>query len=259
MDNKLHQIQEDFSQLLVLENLGSVPDLFSTEPDLVEQRLAIYRGNVQSIWTKTLANTFPVLQQLVGDEFFTFLALQYGRQFPSQSGDLNQFGSQFSRYLSTEAAVEDYPYFSAVAELEWQLHCAYYAENTDSIDLAQFISSAGEAAQHSRLLFHPTASLFQASYAAAQVYLAHQMQSIRTIDVPLNTSCFALISRPQWRVELMLLDAASFSALQALQQGRELGETLERAMALDPQFDIATQLQKWFALGTFVGFECKES
>jgi hypothetical protein len=258
MDDKLRQVQEDFSRLLVATDLGLVPDLFSTETDLIEQRLAIYRGNVQSIWTKTLANTFPVLQQLVGNEFFTYLALQYGRQFPSQSGDLNQFGSQFSRYLSTEAAVEDYPYFVAVAALEWQLHCAYYAENTGSIDLAHFISNAGDAAQQSRLLFHPAASLFQASYAAAQVYLAHQEQPIQTINVLLNTACCALISRPKWRVELTLLDAASFSALQAMQQGQILGDALEQAMSVDSQFDIASQLQKWFALGVFIGFECKE-
>nr|WP_314859971.1 DNA-binding domain-containing protein [uncultured Undibacterium sp.] len=258
MDNKLLQIQKDFSRLLVAADLGPVPDLFSTDAELIEQRLAIYRGNVQSIWTKALLNTFPVLQQLVGDEFFTFLALQYGRQFPSQSGDLNQFGSQFSSYLSTEAAVEDYPYFAAVAALEWHLHCAYYAENVDLIGLAQFLTGAGDTVQHCRLLFHPAANLFQSSYAAAQVYLAHQEQAIRAIDVPLNTSCFALVSRPKWRVELMLLDAASFRALQALQQGEILGDALEQAMSVDSEFNVALQLQKWFALGVFIGFECKE-
>jgi hypothetical protein len=258
MDDKLRKIQEEFSQLLAAADLGTLPALFSTDTDLIEQRLAIYRGNVQSIWTKTLANAFPVLQQLVGSEFFAYLALQYGRQFPSQSGDLNQFGSQFSRYLSVEAAVKDYPYFPAVAALEWQLHCAYYAENLDLISLPQFLSVAGDAAQDSRLLFHPATSLFQASYAAAQVYLAHQVQPIRTIEVPLNTSCYALVSRPMWRVELALIDAAGFLGLQALQQGQVLGDAMEQAISVDPKFDIASQLQKWFSLGAFVGFECKE-
>ncbi|MFZ6798238.1 putative DNA-binding domain-containing protein [Undibacterium sp. Di24W] len=258
MDDKMRQTQEHFSRLVMSADLDSVPDLFSTEAELIERRLAIYRGNVQSIWTKTLLNTFPVLQQLVGDEFFTYLALQYGRQFPSQSGDLNQFGSQFSSYLSIEAAVKDYPYFPTVAALEWQLHCAYYAENIELISLPQFLSCVGDSVQSSRLLFHPAASLFQSSYAAAQVYLAHQEQPIRAIDVPLDTSCYALASRPKWRVELTLLDAASFRALQALQQGEILGDALEQAMSVDSQFDIASQLQKWFALGVFIGFECKE-
>jgi hypothetical protein len=258
MDDKLRQTQEHFSRVVMGADLGSVPDLFSTEAELIERRLAIYRGNVQSIWTKTLLNTFPVLQQLVGDEFFTYLALQYGRQYPSQSGDLNQFGSQFSNYLSTEAAVDGYPYFAAVAALEWQLHCAYYAENIELISLPQFLSCAGDSVQSSRLLFHPAANLFQSSYAAAQVHLAHQEQVIRMIDVPLDTACCALISRPKWRVELTLLDAASFRALQALQQGQILGDALEQAISIDSEFNVALQLQNWFALGVFVAYECKE-
>jgi hypothetical protein len=258
MDDKLRQIQEDFSQLLVTSDLGSIPVFFSTESSIIRQRLAIYRGNVQSIWTKTLENTFPVLQQLVGNEFFTYLALQYGRQFPSQSGDLNQFGSQFSCFLAEEATVNAYPYFASVAALEWQLHCAYYAENQVAISLQQFLSGAGSAAQQSRLLFHPASSLFRAPYAAVQVYLAHQVQPVPPIDVPLNVSSSALISRPMWRVELTRLDTASFQALQALQQGQVLGDALEQAISIDAQFDIAAQLQNWFSLGTFVGFECKE-
>lgn len=258
MDDKLRQIQEEFSQLLVAPDLDLVPDFFSTGSSVIRQRLSIYRGNVQSIWIKTLENTFPVLQQLVGTEFFTYLAVQYGRQFPSQSGDLNQFGSQFSRYLADEVAVKTYPYFSAVAELEWQLHCTYYAENQAPISLQQFLHEAGSNMQQSRLLFHPACSLFNAAYAAAQVYLAHQVQAVIAIDVPLDSACWALISRPRWRVELMLLDAASFQALLALQQGQTLGDALELAISIDPQFDIAAQLQRWFSSGAFIGYECKE-
>lgn len=265
-NQQLGQIQKAFSELISAKlsakfsakEVEPRAGLFSTQADLLERRLAIYRGNMQGIWNTALRNAYPVLFQLAGEEFFTYLALQYGSRYPSQSGDLNLFGAQFSKFLSIEATVADYPYFGAVAALEWQSHCAYYAENIASISLSQFLSDAGVQAQQCRLLFHPAVNLFQTPYAAVQVYLAHQMQPIQAIDVPLNTSSRALISRPRWQVIVTTLDATSFLALEALQQGHTLGDALELAVASDSQFDIGSALQNWFALGVFVGFECKE-
>ncbi|MFC0349649.1 putative DNA-binding domain-containing protein [Undibacterium danionis] len=254
----LAQNQKNFFELLMSKEADSPTDLFSTPADLLESRMAIYRGNLQAIWSKTLANAYPVLQQLVGEEFFTYLAFQYGRQYPSQSGDLNLFGDQFSDFLSLETTVKDYPYFASVANLEWNLHRAYYAENIPFISLSQFLSEVGELAQQYRLLFHPAVALFQAEYAAAQIYLAHQVQPVQTMDVALDTPCCALISRPSWQLIVTPLDNTSFLTLMALQQGQTLGDALALAIASDSQFDIANALQKWFGLGVFVGFECKE-
>ena len=258
MKHPLEQLQKEFSQLILSSESNAAPTFFATEVQLTNQRLAIYRGNLQSIWISTLRNSFPVLQQLVGEDFFAYLALQYGRQFPSQSGDLNQFGSQFAYFLAHEPSVASYAYFPAVAALEWQMHCAYYAQNIMPISLAEFLSVAADAAQQCRLFWHPAAQLFQADYAAAQVVLAHQIQPIVAIDVPLDTPCQALLSRASWRVELSLLDSANFLALQALERGQTLGDALALALAHDAQFDIPLKLQSWFASGIFVGFECKE-
>src|SRR4249920_487482 len=53
-------------------------------------RLALYRGNVHAAWEKALANAYPVVRALVGEEFFGGLARAYGRAHPSNSGDLNE-------------------------------------------------------------------------------------------------------------------------------------------------------------------------
>ena len=46
----------------------------------VAQRFGIYRNNVLSACTQALADTFPVCQALVGEAFFSGLALAFAQQ-----------------------------------------------------------------------------------------------------------------------------------------------------------------------------------
>ncbi|MBY0556645.1 MAG: DUF692 family protein, partial [Burkholderiaceae bacterium] len=92
-----------------------------------EHRLALYRGNLTVNWSKTLASAYPVVRQLVGDEFFDGLARAYGRAWPSGDPDLNLFGDHFEAFLRSFVHVAELPYLADMAALEWALHRAHYA------------------------------------------------------------------------------------------------------------------------------------
>ena len=58
---------------------GPLPDgltalLTARDPSEVEQRFAVYRNNVTVSLTEALAQRFPVIKRLVGEEFFAALA-----------------------------------------------------------------------------------------------------------------------------------------------------------------------------------------
>lgn len=226
---------------------------------LIASRVAIYRGALEAIWSQTLANAYPVMQKLVGEDFFEILAADYGRQFPSRSGDLNAFGADFSQFLRRENAVVDFPYFADVADLEWGIHCAYYAADASSLTLAGFLRAVGNAAQESQLIFHPAVVLHQSATASAAVWQAHQGDEVAALDMQLNTPSFALVSRRDWLVELQQLEESSYIALAALRDGRSLAVALELALATDASFNVAGALQSWFSLGVFSAYSCKES
>lgn len=250
--------QEKFAALLLDRKQAIPTGFFSGDPVLTLERLRIYRGNLHALWSNALRNAFPVMHQLVGDEFFDQLSILYGQQFPSQSGDLNVFGQHFADFLQTEVSVQAYPYFSSVAALEWLQHCAYYAADADAFNLASFLSVAGEDATSYALICHPAFALFQANFAAVQICLAHQNEAKQAINVALDISSYAAVSRKDWRVQLTQLSEAEFVSLQALRDGESLGVALEIAMELDPGFEVASILQQWFELGIFIGCRCKE-
>jgi hypothetical protein len=203
------------------------------------ERFGLYRGNLASTWTKALAAAYPVIAQLVGEEFFAALAREYGRAHPSDSGDLNRFGSRFEPFLRCFAHVEDLPYLPDMARLEWQLHRIHYARHEPALQ-AQDINP--QTVEEQRFRWQPTAQLFESAWAIVPLWLAHQgMAFPQKMDEPSH----ALLSRPAWTAQVTQLQVPQYAALQALREGKTFGDALDAAFALDENFNVAASLQQW--------------
>lgn len=253
--SSLREIQHAFaSGILSVETQAPILSALTAGRAEPADRLSIYRGNLRAIWRSALAGAYPVLLQLLGDDFFDFLARDYGRLYPSQSGDLNRFGAQFPAFLRATTVLDDYPYCPDVAELEWRVHGAYYARDCAPLSLARLLQEQGASAQECRLQLHPSASLFNSSFAAVDIWHVHQHQEIAALGVSLTQASRAVIVRPEWQVHVISLDHAAYAALQTLERGDSLGLALEAALACDAQFDVGSELAAWFRSGLFSSY-----
>lgn len=246
---------DDAVPLLKVRPVG---DSSSTGAALAQNRLAFYRGNLTAIWTQTLSNAYPVLLQLVGDEFFEQLARAYGRAYPSQSGNLNFFGADLAKFVAANEHCAEYPYFADVIRLEWLVHQTYYAKDVEAISLAQVLAQQGEAFSETRLEWNANAHLFQSPWDAVSIWLAHQEAADESIEIQLEQASYGVISRPDWRVQVTPLAQADFLALQALAQSASIGSALEIAVEADPHFSIPERLNTWFSAGFFSGIQNKK-
>ena len=203
------------------------------------ERFGLYRGNLASTWTKALAAAYPVIAQLVGEEFFAALAREYGRAHPSDSGDLNRFGARFEPFLRCFEHVKDLPYLPDMARLEWQLHSIHYAPHEPELQ-AQDINP--QTVEEQSFRWQPTAQLFESEWAVVPLWLAHQgMPFPQKMDEPSR----AFLSRPAWTAQVTQLQAPQYAALQALREGKTFGDALDAAFALDENFNVAASLQQW--------------
>ena len=80
-DQQLARTQQAFADALVDMKPGR-PALNLFRGVLVEERLGLYRGNLNATWRRVLGQAYPVVLALVGEEFFAGLAREYGRQLP---------------------------------------------------------------------------------------------------------------------------------------------------------------------------------
>ena len=229
----LERLQAKFAAALIdaAAEAGAIAD-FSAAEGPVRERLALYRGNVHAAWEKALANAYPVVRALVGEEFFSALARAYGRAYPSSSGDLNRFGAMLGTYVHDFPHTRSLPYLSDVAALEWCVHEAHYARDSTGIRHEQITSLAPGDLLASRLALQPACRGGEAG-------------STEPWPAELDRHEFALVVRPRWRVEVLLSSAGEIAALRHLQAGFDMEYAIGVALAAQPDFDFPKALVRW--------------
>ncbi|MEB0139187.1 MULTISPECIES: DNA-binding domain-containing protein [unclassified Undibacterium] len=248
--NSLASLQSQFAAALAAPK--GWPDSLLATP-MLDERFAFYRGNQHAVQLAALRHAYPVVEQLGGAEFFSGMARAYAHSFPSQSGDLHEFGLALPQFLRAHAS--DYPYFADVATLEWQLQCAYYAENSPTLSLTDCLAQAvvaGSALDSARLLPHPAASLHHSASAAISVWQAHQGAGTRTLEAgTLMQACYGLVTRTDWRAGVIALDLAHYRALQALFAGHSVAAALEVLLEHEAAADVGAAVRQWFDSAAF--------
>lgn len=210
------------------------------------QRLAMYRGHLRGAWHTTLSAAFPVLRQLLGDEFFEGLCHTFGFAQPARDADLNQFGAALPDFLASFAPAADYPYLADMARLEWALHRARFNEDAIAITAADLAALGPEALDATRFALHPAVTLLDSPYAVASLWHAHHGGAFPpSMDVAEQV----LVARPQWQPVVESIDPARHAFYKALGENASVGAALDAAMALDEEFDIAGALHQALALG----------
>ena len=228
--------------------LNTVAPLPSFAGEAVPQRFSLYRGNLSATWRRTLGHAYPVVLALVGEDFFGGLARAYGGRYPSDSADLNQFGDRFADFLAAFPPVDELPYLPDMARLEWAVHLAHYAADAPGLAPEALAALHPDQLEARRFSLHPACALLASDWQVAALWRAHQDgegQGMFPHDLP-AASC-ALVCRPRWKAQVLVVDAAAHAALLALQRGQTFGAALDAAFGLDPAFDLAAHLRQWLA------------
>ncbi len=265
----LRQIQTRFANVL-LDNDGSntapISYLQIASRDIVsgalppDERLAIYRRNVYGNLTSTLREIYPVVLKLVGDAFFTHAARLYIAKYPSTSGDLNDFGTEFAAFLAEYPHARALTYLADVAKLEWHWHTAFHAADTQPMDMARLGVVAEDDIGKLRLALAPSAVLMRSYHPLQSIWLANQPEYEDeakggiAIDWEAGEQFF-LLHRNIYDVEIRTLSHAQFLFLSQIADGQNLSTCLESAFQIDGQFDLQRFLISCVQSGVIVDFK----
>ncbi|NVI84806.1 DUF692 family multinuclear iron-containing protein [Janthinobacterium sp. BJB401] len=216
--------------------------------EAVPQRFSLYRGNLSATWRRILGHAYPVVLALVGKAFFGGLARAYGRQYPSDSADLNEFGARFADFLASFPPVADLPYLPDMARLEWAVHLAHYAADAQGLAPESLATLHPDQLEARRFSLHPACVLLASGWQVAALWQAHQEgEEQGKFPQELQVASWALVCRTRWKAQVLVVDAAAHAALVMLQQGQTFGAALDAAFELDPAFDLAAHLRQWLA------------
>jgi hypothetical protein len=219
------------------------------------RRLQVYRNSIFAGLTEALRAIYPVIDRLVGGEFFEHTARHFIARHPSITGNLHDFGGEFPEFLATFPEASDLNYLPDVARLEWAYHEVFHAPDHPPLDVASLasVNPADYARLHWRL--HPACRLLQSDFPILRIWQVNRddTECMETVDLAAG-GIRLLVIRRGLEVDLETLGPGEHALLRALDDGRNFVAACESTLAVEPKFDVTTCMQWHVTQSTLVDF-----
>ena len=215
------------------------------------RRFAIHRNNVIVGLIKALQARFPVVEKIVGEDFFAAMARVFVVKSPPRTPILAAYGDEFADFIAKFEPARELGYLADVARLEGARTRAYHAADAVPIDPNRFASLDPDAVSNIRVGLHPSAELIRSSHPIVTIWAMNSGErELAAIEDWRGED--ALVVRPRLDVEVRPLSCGGATFLHALGSARTLREAAEVAFTDYPEFDLSRNLAELISSGIVV-------
>lgn len=210
------------------------PGVTTLAPEEAERRFAVYRNNVAVGLIDALAKRFPVIQRLVGEEFFLAMARHYAQHHRPTSPVLLEWGAGFAGFLETFPPLADYPYMGDVARIEYARGRAYHAADGTPAPPETFLGADPSLLY---LHLHPSVQVLRLRHPAVSIWRMNQ-PGARPESLAHAGAETALVLRDAgFNVPVFSIGAGDAAMLEQIIGGASLTAAAELASWAEPEFD----------------------
>jgi hypothetical protein len=227
--------EADFAHALLDPDSPAPSDAVAPAGGDATRRFAIYRNNVVVGLVDALASRFPVVERVVGAEFFRAMGRLYVSAAPPRSPLLFRYGDTFPGFVKGFAPAAALPWLSDLARLELARGRAYHAANAVPVAPAAFAALAAGDLARTVVRLHPSVTFISSPFPIVSIWQAHQTGEAP--EIPRWAPEAALVARPALAVEVRLLPSGGHCFLTSLSGGDVLARAAELAAAEAPDFD----------------------
>ena len=217
-------------------------------------RLDIYRNTIVSGLTKALRLSHPVVERLVGREFFDGAAQIFIEGHLPRAACLDQYGEEFADFLRYFPPAASLAYLADVAKLEWAINCSLHAPDVAPVELVALAAIPADEQERVCFVAHPSVRLLSVAYPVDRVWravLAGDDAELMSLDTGAAGPINLMVERCPTGVEIVRLDAPAWHFLATLCDGEPLHSAIKKATGLDASAALAEHL----AAGRFIAFE----
>lgn len=233
----LPNVQAEIAEALIARDIPT---------DLVtpESHLDIYRNNMYASLIDTLQSAYPLIQALLGDDFFKMTAREYIRQYPSRSSNLHDYGAYFGDFLAEYPPAHHLIYLAEVAEFEWACHKIYLAADAPQFDVQALQTFTPEQYEQLRFSLHPAACLRKFHFPILQILDLCLTNPDEPVDLQ-NEGINLLIIRKEFDIALIPLTDEDFVFLESLQNNDTLSDAYHHAQLVNPSYHLEEKLPEF--------------
>lgn len=233
----LQNVQADIAEMILSEE---------THPGVCHplENIEIYHNNVIVTLLKTLKNAYPMIEKIVGEDFFLAAAREYTRRYPSRSGNLHDYGEYFSDFLTEYPPALPLIYLPEVANVEWAIHTLQFAAEHAPLNSHQLDDLNPSQYDAFTLILHPATKLVKCHYPIFDIMKLCEGKLDRNIDLTAG-GVNLLITRPVYEIQYASIEEDAFIFLSCLQHHTSITDALDQALAVNPAFDLSHHLNEW--------------
>lgn len=164
--NELSKIQSRFKTALIAPRCpnGSGLGIRQTPEFSLKERISVYHADYFLRISESLAEDFPVLQELMGEEEFESLIRQYLAHYPSRYPGLAQVGQELPRFLYESRKFMHQPWILELVQLEWIRCLAIWTETAPVSSFLSFASLSEDQQALQKLDLQPSLHFFEGSF-----------------------------------------------------------------------------------------------
>jgi hypothetical protein len=213
----------------------------------------VHRNNVFASLIGALRARYPVIERLVGEDFFEAAAGHFIEAHPPRSPVLIDYGEGFNAFLGSFEPASTLPYLADVARLEWLRHRAYHAADRKALGPSDLARVPSDRAFALTFEFHPSAALIVSPYPIVSIWETNAHDASTRPIGPDLAGEGALVVRPDDDVLVVRLDEAERAFAAALAGGTTLGEAAAKGAGFRG-FNLAPAFAKLVTAGAFCSF-----
>jgi hypothetical protein len=231
---------------------GALPDnVTMPDRDEAQRRYSVYRNNVMVSLINALRSRFPVVERVVGEEFFRACAQIYIAANPPRSRLLMRYGDSFAAFLESFAPARSLPYLPDIARLEMARGEAYHAADAEPAGAELLAQAAQGDVESMRLRLQPSLRLVPSAHPIVTIWTMNQ-PGAKPLPITDYSGETALVARPRMAVTLEKITPAHAAFIAHFTQGGDLAGAVEAALSHDDEFDAGAHLAHIFASGLVV-------
>jgi hypothetical protein len=207
--------------------------------------LAVYRNTVIHGAVEALRSNFPVVEQIVGEEMFEGIAVEYTSARPPRSPVLALYGRDFAEWLSEQEWIGSLPYLADVARVE-RLHveCLMAADAEALVELSSDFDQL-------ELKLHPAVRFSWLQTPAMSIWLTHQRPVPKVIEPDWKPEG-ALFARPSpFVMHTPRIGSVAHRILSGIRLGEPVGQSLAAASRLYPGEESDAVFSSLLKMGVF--------
>lgn len=193
------------------------------DPDIA-RALTIHRNTSARAAQDALADNYPVVRALVGEEAFMACAAAFVLTHPPSDPRLCLYGACFDQFLRAYPPFRKHPYLTDLATLERMCTEVLFAADTKQFD-------GGPFDLERPLPFHPAARFARFASPVVAIWLAHQPEADPDAIAEIEWgSCAALVTRPN-QLTVLAIDAPTAAFVESCAAGATLADAASASMA----------------------------